>query len=284
MTDIDLNDLQRIEKMLDTGVITRKSLEDYLNRTIEEEINQAERPADQALINSCLDLLAKLQGKEESISPSKNALPKIRQKIIRYEWNRRLRSYGLRIAAVFLIICIGGITLEYYRQQPSLQARSTYDEQMLLITGTVQKDSVIAEAEASGEENQIVLEGITLKEAIEQADFDIRIPTWLPEGWNPEQFNLVVSKALSRFSIAYHNEKNDMLIRYISINYKQPDEAMTSIEQDENGEYYHWDGKEVYVTTNVDRTVGIWLLGTQRFRVSGPITNQELKRIIESIK
>ena len=155
---------------------------------------------------------------------------------------------------------------------------------MLLITGTVQKDSVIAEAEASGEENQIVLEGITLKEAIEQADFDIRIPTWLPEGWNPEQFNLVVSKALSRFSIAYHNEKNDMLIRYISINYKQPDEAMTSIEQDENGEYYHWDGKEVYVTTNVDRTVGIWLLGTQRFRVSGPITNQELKRIIESIK
>ena len=67
MTDIDLNDLQRIEKMLDTGVITRKSLEDYLNRTIEEEINQAERPADQALINSCLDLLAKLQGKEESI-------------------------------------------------------------------------------------------------------------------------------------------------------------------------------------------------------------------------
>lgn len=273
----------KIREAINNGTLTKDSMERGLQALIDEEINQNERPANQELIQACLNLVDELNTAPEYVKQDERSLSKTKKRITGNRF-RQLALYTRRVAAITVIILIGSFSASLIAGQNGLIGHPTEDEQQYQIQGCVTKTGYVAVGQGGDTEMQTTTEIAFLKDAITNLDFTPQFPTWMPDDWMASSFTMSITPLSEQLHITFSSEGENTHIQYDILKYSDVETAISNYEQSLNGEAHVWNEKEFYVSINVDNSFAIWLDGITQYSISGPIDQECIKAIIESIE
>ena len=107
-------------------------------------------------------------------------------------------------------------------------------------------------------------------------------PSWLPERWLLENVTVIASEYSRMLNVVYTSNEGILIF---SANENYEGTYYTYIEQDGEGEFITLDdGREIYITHNVNRLTVTWLENNMEVFFSGDFTREEAIRMAESVK
>ena len=120
----------------------------------------------------------------------------------------------------------------------------------------------------------------SLEEALDAYDmFPERVPQWIPKDYQLFSVDVINSESLIQCSASYESARGELLIRVTMF----PDSWNGRTERNDDGEKYEKDGVIYYLVTNQELAKAGWEHGNVSYAISGRITEQELKNMIDSI-
>ena len=121
----------------------------------------------------------------------------------------------------------------------------------------------------------------SLQELLKMYDIPAEIvPTWVPEGFEIEKVESDVSPVQEVFRAFYINNDRELSI-YVRT-YLQGDPPKTEI-NDDLVELYEVSGIQYYIFSNYEQSRVVWLNGSYQCNISGDISIEELKMMVDSI-
>ena len=163
---------------------------------------------------------------------------------------------------------------------------STPDGQQYVVQWQEINPGIISEGVADNEPRTGELTTTNLDEAIKFLGFEPDLPTWMPEGWNVE--NYYVAAVSDSLKIITNYVTPDVQIvafsqtRFLSIEDSAQD-AFLSFEQNQEGTLFQIDKIEVYSAQNLERNRYTWKMNEDIFSLSGVINDLEATQMITSI-
>ena len=207
---------------------------------------------------------------------------------------RQSRLLGLRVAAalavMLLVVCSGLLMSDgsYIR----LDRWQSEDEQLYYVQGERVTPPIDGTAEAAilHTEN-ISLHTTSWDEVVAAIGTAPLAPTSLPDGWEVYQYMVDISVTLATFNATYQKamptEDDPDHIGYLvftSNTFFDPDGPYVALEQNGAGELIPLDnGIEIYLTTNFNHTLALWVNGATSYVMSAPMPEDDFMRIIRSI-
>ena len=120
----------------------------------------------------------------------------------------------------------------------------------------------------------------SLEEALDANDmFPERVPQWIPKDYQLFSVDVLNTESLIQCSASYESARGELLIRVTMF----PDSWNGRTERNDDGEKYEKDGVIYYLVTNQELAKAGWEHGNVSYAISGRITEQELKNMIDSI-
>ena len=121
----------------------------------------------------------------------------------------------------------------------------------------------------------------SLIEALEKANVTIDlVPTWFPEGYSEIRVNIVETPSQRNFISIYQSGNNSIQIRIADYLDSHP----LQIEQSEFlVEVYSVNGIDYYIFDNYNQRKVAWITDTYESTISGPLSVDEIKEMINSI-
>lgn len=120
----------------------------------------------------------------------------------------------------------------------------------------------------------------SLEEALDANDmFPERVPQWIPKDYQLFSVDVINTESLIQCSASYESARGELLIRVTMF----PDSWNGRTERNDDGEKYEKDGVIYYLVTNQELAKAGWEHGNVSYAISGRITEQELKNMIDSI-
>ena len=125
------------------------------------------------------------------------------------------------------------------------------------------------------------LEYSSMQEMLKKYDRDYSlVPTWIPDGFVPESIQKVITPAQEIYLARYIGGDKKFSIRVQ--NYLNEDFQKVEIEE-EYSEIYPYEGVDYYLFENVDQSRAFWVVGSYECIISGDLSIDELKLMIDSI-
>lgn len=262
--------------------LTPVMLERGLQSLIDEEVKQTERPANKELINACLNMINQLHRAPECIAQENQGIARIQSYLSMRQKKYKLFCAVAKTVSVSAIIFIGSIVFSLIGEHESLTARHTENEQQYQLQGYVTKSGYEAIGESDELELQTTMEISTLEDAIKVLEIDPHIPKWFPNGWIADGFFVSITPLSKQLHLTYCLDDAEELIQFDVIRYNDTEMAISNYEQSSTGTSYVWNGKRVYVSINIDGSFAVWTDGKTQYSISGPLSKEELKKMIES--
>lgn len=124
----------------------------------------------------------------------------------------------------------------------------------------------------------------TLQQALEQQGLPTELaPTWFPDGFSAGEPDAVCNDLLDAVNLVFYHEDGRSFFVDVSRYYNQ---AVTNIPYEKDAEpvevYTHGD-KTFYIMSNVNTIHAIWSDGNLTAEISGTLTKDEIKAILNSI-
>ena len=121
----------------------------------------------------------------------------------------------------------------------------------------------------------------SLLDALERNDVTINlVPTWLPDGYTLTSITVEETPLQKTYTAIYHNDALSLhlvVFEYVNI-------APEYVEQGEGLiETYERDGIKYYIFSNYDKMRAVWINGSYECYISGNLSVDELKMMIDSI-
>ena len=107
------------------------------------------------------------------------------------------------------------------------------------------------------------------------------VPTWLPEGYVEVSVEVFQTPNQRQFYAVYQNDQDSILIRFSDYLNSHP------VHVEQRGtliDIYSVAGIEYYLFENDDQHVAAWTLGTYECYISGSVSVDQLKEMIDSIE
>ena len=185
-------------------------------------------------------------------------------------WLRRLTAAAAVVALLIVIpISTKALTLEEVWNIFARWAKETFS----FVSGdnTDVSDPVVNDG----------LEYSSMQEMLNKHDRDYSlIPTWIPEGFALEAIKRDVTPIQEQY-IAYYT-KDDCVLRMRVQNYLAEDFQKVEVEEGYS-EIYPYEGIDYYLFENVDQCSAFWVVGSYECIISGDLSIDELKLMIDSI-
>ena len=191
---------------------------------------------------------------------------------------------SVRVAAIVIILIGGSFGIDVLRRNESLTVQPTIDEQQNEIRGNATQGTFVINGHADADKQVNVIGSSELDDAMTVLGYTPDVPTWLPEGWVPLNYFASTSQHASVFRMKYQQSTDKNLVKFSVTKYNDIERALVAFQQSKNGTSYHWNGMTVYVSVNIDEPVAIWLVDSTCYSLSGPLSNEEIRLIIESIQ
>ena len=273
----------KILEAIDNGALTNEQLKGGLIALINEEMEQNEHPVNMELLNACENLLFRIHN-SEYISHKTESLCKAKGKLKRRRHRRESLVATLRVAAAVILLIGASLTVDSLIRQKNLTDYSTVDEQQHIVSGNVVEGPFINEAVADKNDALKVRDSQKWQEAVDTFGYAPEVPTWLPEGWKLQEYYASTSRYISIFRIQYAHAGYKNLIKYSESHYVDVEMAVSTFEQNSNGEQYRWNDLSVYISTNTDESIAIWMRDETCYSISGPLALDEMELVINSIQ
>lgn len=188
----------------------------------------------------------------------------------RRPWLRRVAAVA---AAMVLIVCLSA-TASAFGWQSIWKAVATWAKETFSFVSEDQTE----ESEPSPDN---IKEYASLQEALLATnvtpDF---IPTWIPEGYVLDRI-VVDENPMQRVYIAYY-EHGEKAIKITVRSYLEEDLELVEI-NDTLLEIYESSGREYHIFENVGQLRALWSKDTYECYISGELTIEEIKMMIDSI-
>lgn len=185
-------------------------------------------------------------------------------------WLRRLTAAAAAVALLIVIpITTKALTLEEVWNIFARWAKETFS----FVSGD--------NADVSEPVVDDSLEYSSMREMLNKHDRDYcLIPTWIPDGFVPDTIKRDVTPAQEVYLAKYLNGEREFFIRVQ--NYLGEDFQKVEIEEDYS-EIYPSAGVDYYLFENVDQSRAFWVVGSYECIISGDLSIDELKLMIDSI-
>ena len=208
----------------------------------------------------------------------KNYIPKEKQEgrtnVIRFP-NRLLKTVAA-VLVVVLILAVGtSITAEAF--QIDIWGKfASWTKEIFQFTDKSQGTTV------ANPEKENNLELKSLHDALAQEEVTEKlVPTWMPEGYKSKDLQIMSSPRVLNISAVYEKSGSELIIK---IRQTIGVQAPQVEKNDDFLELYVVDGVEYYIFSNTETLQAAWSIGEFECGISGKITLEEMKRMIDSIK
>jgi hypothetical protein len=123
----------------------------------------------------------------------------------------------------------------------------------------------------------------SLDEAPELLGFTPVYPTWLPEGWEFEQAEIIVSSPYTQIVVSFAKKNVEYLLKLEEWVYKDVDKVKASIQKDSYNNATNILDTFVYYTTNTKVPTCVWIHELTYVTIYGPVSESDLLSIAESV-
>lgn len=121
----------------------------------------------------------------------------------------------------------------------------------------------------------------SLEEALQFDDRKtVEIPQWIPEDYSLYSVDVKYNEELSRYTALYSSDRGELLIR---VTYFEDQDWMNEEEQNPPGQLFESNGQTFFISTNYDQTKAGWQNGKYSYMISGQLSEDELKTMLNSI-
>lgn len=290
--------IAEIKAAIVNGTLSTAEMERRLIETINWELHQTTRAADVGLIEACQSLLLELHMHE--IDTQKINIPEeiaLKTKIkmnmaavqTRVTGRKRIRRIGkntLRIAIATAAVLALIFATEILFRREWLGGISTEDQQDYLVQGTVVDPGMVQSGTADEEVEFRECYSEDFAEASSILTFKPPMPTWMPEGWAPLGYFAFAYEAQEQFTATYQKTGTQKFMTYdVRAIHDLVKDTKIFAEQNETGiERKLESGQLVYLSMNLEIPTCIWSKDEKTFLISGPLTEDEILQVINSIE
>lgn len=121
----------------------------------------------------------------------------------------------------------------------------------------------------------------SLEEALIANDIDANgCPTWIPQDYSLYSVRVQTADGIIRCTASYESTRGELIIR---ITKHTIYDTVSTEEREDGGSLYLHNGIEYYLVSNYDWAKAGWDIGLNSYVISGQISEDELKEIINSI-
>ena len=230
-----------------------------------------------ALIRRAMDQSKRLSLRESSREAGERARVKLKL-------NFSL-SFGLPhlVVAAIVIIVVMIAPLFAPGSRTIFDTWQSEDGEYYMVQGTGKEyNEQVAEADIWPTEEG-VFDCKTIEEAALHFGTGMPVITWMPEGWTADMYTVGVVGSMRTLTASYQKSEQGYLV--YTVYESREGLSYTYVEQDEEGEYVKLsDGREVYVTTNMEWLSVAWMENNMQLLISGSLTREEAIRMAESVK
>ena len=234
---------------------------EVLARRREEQDPQAFRPDEEALA----DFRKHYMPKEKST---------VRPKVIRFP-NRFLKTVAAVLVAVLILTVGTSITAEAFHIDIWGKFAS-WTKEIFQFTDNPQ------ETTATDPEKDYNAELKSLQDALNDNEIIEKLaPSWMPEGYKSKDLQIISSPRVRNINAVYEKNGLDLVI---NIRQTIGVPANQIEKNDDLLEVYVVDGVEYYIFSNTETLQAAWSIGEFECGISGKITLEEMKAMIDSIQ
>ena len=274
--------MDAIRAAIDSGDLSREEIMRRIRGAIGKEEMKPKQDRRIDLILMYEYLLYELRTGKPYVSRKEENKHKLFARLAAEEERSRKTQPIKRVAAILaalLVLLMGG---ELVRRQ-WLSGNPSDDGQQYIIQGGKIDPSLIPGGQADPIPETRRMTITNLDEAPKLLGFIPVYPTWLPEGWEFEQAEIVWFETYNVIVVSYSKENEDYLLKFEERIYKNSDFVKVSVQQDIHRKEINILGELVFITTNANLPTCIWLSGLTYTAISGPVNDSDLTRIVESI-
>ena len=205
----------------------------------------------------------------------KNYLPKETQaKVVRFP-NRALRVAAAVLTIVVILVVGTSVTAEAFHID-IWGKFATWTMEIFQFTDNPQGTN------AANPEKENNLELKSLQDALaEYEDTQKTIPTWLPEGYLKSDLKVINTPRVRNFSAVFEKDGSELVIK---IRQTIGVQAPQVEKNDDLLEVYVVDGVKYYIFSNTETLNAAWSIGEFECIITGKVTLDEMKKMIDSIK
>lgn len=275
-----------ITDALNSGALTVDEMHIRLSAMIDAEMEKPPEEIDTELVGACEELLHELYGQEAKQLPSHKAqnYKAVKARLAKSGTRSFFSSNVVRVctaaAAVLILLVLGDGIL----RRQWLNTSHSDDEQQFIIEGKNVNPGLIDEGVADQGTDFRTIETPSWEEVVAFLGYGPAMPAWIPEGWAIMTYVADQFEDWQKFAAFYQKDGEEYFLIYEIAKYTNPTFAREEYEQDGVGRYTQSQrGHSVYLTTNIESTLAVWIEGLQLSSVSGPISESAIMSIIESI-
>ena len=281
--------LKQLRQQYDQGTLSKEDLDRLMLEAIEQESMKKE--ADYAWVDACCQLMQDTEQEDalpEDWPDHRQTIWENIQAAMEKEEGkekdaslRHIRWKKVLVAAACLAVVIGGITLSF----SWYEGVQTEDGQTYELRGQTVEVGNGQQATAAGDDTFQDLTTDELSEMTAFLGFTPPLPTWVPDGWELEEYDAYTINGDWEVSVFYLAEGIDTSLSYTCSYAADPSTVIAGFPQDGVGEYVTLaSGETVYFSTNIEDTIAIWQQQNQYMFIGGPISRDEIIKMIAGIQ
>lgn len=186
-------------------------------------------------------------------------------------WVRRLTAAA---AVIVLLVGLSATAVNAFGWQDIWNAVAKWAKETFSF---VSGDTDLTEPEESFAQSYT-----SLQDALEETNQDSHfVPTWIPEGYMLKEIIVKENPMQSIYVAHYKNGEKDLTITVRSYLQGNPEKVEVN---EELVEMYEASGSEYYIFSNNRQLRAMWIEGSYECYISGELTVEEIKTMIDSIR
>lgn len=259
---------------------TRRRLEGL----IDKEIQKTDAPANMQLVDECEKLLWELNtnGKIPFVSHLEENRAAVTGRIRKQQHAFSFLRNTLRIVAAAAAILILVIGTEVLLHKEWLNTTPTPDGEQLLITGETVDPGLVSEGIASVNGDAQKLRTTLLSEAMEFTDHHFHVLSSLSDNWNVAYYSGVKIRNYIRL-VAVYEKQNNGFLTIDATWFADVQEACLTFEQNREGDKINRGGNDLYMASNMDKVVCMWIEGQNVYTLTGTVSMSEAIQIYDEL-
>ncbi len=274
--------MDAIRAAIDSGDLSREEIMRRIRGAIGKEEMKPKQDRRTDLILMYERLLYELRTGKPYVSRKEENKHKLFARLAAEEERSRKTQPIKRVAAILaalLVLLMGG---ELVRRQ-WLSGKPSDDGQQYIIQGGKIDPSLIPGGQADPIPETRRMTITSLDEAPELLGFTPVYPTWLPEGWEFEQAEIIVSSPYTQIVVSFAKKNVEYLLKLEEWVYKDVDKVKASIQKDSYNNATNILDTFVYYTTNTKVPTCVWIHELTYVTIYGPVSESDLLSIAESV-
>lgn len=270
--------IDQILNAIEYGNLSSEEIERRVQKLYDTEVLKTHEPANMEMIAVCQSLLWELKthGKFSYEDHSEKIRASIEKEYAAWTRRRCRQRVALKLgaAAAAIVLVLGANSFLHLGW---FWGMSSPDGQQYIIQGYEINGDMIQSAIAK---NQDVFQ-VSCEDAADlqgYLGFDPEIPQIVSKQFHLMECQVFFFPNMIQVNAYYGESENNVYsISYILNLYTDVDDALVSIEQNENGNYIVVDGQSMYLTTNIDYSIACWQTenSVHSLSISGMIQNVE---------